>query len=165
MNWGPGEAGWGFSRPGGPAAVAPHQDASFLYTEPLGRVLGLWIALEDAMLENGCLWFIPGSHTGEATCLSLVTCPHPPRVYTCVLDSVGLFATPWTVAHQAPLSMGFFRQEYWSRLPLPTPGDLPNPGIEPVSPASPALAGGFFTTEPSGKPPAPMEEGPGKKRG
>ncbi|XP_039717461.1 phytanoyl-CoA dioxygenase domain-containing protein 1 isoform X3 [Pteropus medius] len=43
--------------------VSPHQDASFLYTEPLGRVLGLWIALEDATLENGCLWFIPGSHT------------------------------------------------------------------------------------------------------
>ncbi|XP_064346671.1 phytanoyl-CoA dioxygenase domain-containing protein 1 isoform X4 [Camelus dromedarius] len=42
----------------------PHQDASFLYTEPLGRVLGVWIALEDATLENGCLWFIPGSHTG-----------------------------------------------------------------------------------------------------
>ncbi|XP_049751567.1 phytanoyl-CoA dioxygenase domain-containing protein 1 isoform X9 [Elephas maximus indicus] len=43
--------------------VTPHQDASFLYTEPLGRVLGMWIALEDATLENGCLWFIPGSHT------------------------------------------------------------------------------------------------------
>ncbi|OWK10009.1 PHYHD1, partial [Cervus elaphus hippelaphus] len=53
-----------FGGEGGPAAVTPHQDASFLYTEPLGRVLGLWIALEDAMLENGCLWFIPGSHRG-----------------------------------------------------------------------------------------------------
>ena len=53
------------------------------------------------------------------------------------------FATPWTVAHQTPLSMGFPRQEYWSGLPWPPPGDLPNPGIEP---ASPALAGGFFTT-------------------
>ena len=49
--------------------------------------------------------------------------------------------TPWTVAHKAPLSMGFPRQEYWSRLPFPTTGDLPDPGIEP---ASPALAGGFF---------------------
>ena len=63
-----------------------------------------------------------------------------------------LFATPWTVAHQAPLSIGFFRQEYWSRLLFPTPGDLPNPEIEHVSPASPALACGFFTTEPPGKP-------------
>lgn len=46
-----------------PCAVTPHQDASFLHTEPLGRLLGVWIALEDATLENGCLWFIPGSHT------------------------------------------------------------------------------------------------------
>ena len=51
-----------------------------------------------------------------------------------------------TVAHQAPLSMGFSRQEYWSGLPCPSPGDLPDPGIEPVSLTSPALAGGFFTT-------------------
>ena len=53
--------------------------------------------------------------------------------------------TPWAVAHQAPLSMGFPRQAYWSGLPFPSPGDLPDPGIEPMSPASPALAGGFFT--------------------
>lgn len=45
--------------------MTPHQDATFLYTEPLGRVLGLWIALEDATVNNGCLWFIPGSHNGE----------------------------------------------------------------------------------------------------
>ena len=53
---------------------------------------------------------------------------------------------PWTVAGQAPLSMGFSRQEYWIGLPFPTPGDLPDPGIEPISLMSPALAGGFFTT-------------------
>ena len=58
---------------------------------------------------------------------------------------VRLFATPWTVARQAPLSLGCSRQEYWSGLPCPPPGDLPNPGIEPVSLMSPALAGGFFT--------------------
>ena len=52
----------------------------------------------------------------------------------------------WTVAHQAPLSMGFFRQEYWSGLPFPSPGDLPDPGMEPTSLMSPALADGFFTT-------------------
>ena len=51
------------------------------------------------------------------------------------LSRVWLFATPWTVAYQAPQSMGFFRQEYWSGLPFPSPGDLPNPGIEPWSPA------------------------------
>ena len=59
---------------------------------------------------------------------------------------VQLFAAPWTIAHQAPLSMGFSRQESWSKVPLPTPVHLPNPGIEPVSLASPALAGRFFTT-------------------
>ncbi|XP_020730415.2 phytanoyl-CoA dioxygenase domain-containing protein 1 isoform X2 [Odocoileus virginianus] len=53
-----------FKQPHFGGEVTPHQDASFLYTEPLGRVLGLWIALEDAVLENGCLWFIPGSHRG-----------------------------------------------------------------------------------------------------
>ena len=60
--------------------------------------------------------------------------------------------TPWAVAHQAPLSMGFSRQEYWSGLQFPTPGDLPNPGIKPMSLASPALAGECFTTAPLGKP-------------
>ena len=56
-----------------------------------------------------------------------------------------LFVTLWTVARQASLPMGFSRQEYWSELPFPSPGDLPHPGIEPRSPTS-ALAGGFFTT-------------------
>ena len=56
-----------------------------------------------------------------------------------------LFVTLWAVAHQAPLSMGFSRQEYWSGLPCPSPGDLPNLGTEPASLTSPALAGRFFT--------------------
>ena len=60
------------------------------------------------------------------------------------LSHVWLFATPWTVAHHAPLSMGFSRQEYWSGLPCPPPGDLPDPGIKPTSFMSSALAGGFF---------------------
>ena len=72
------------------------------------------------------------------------------KSYTCVcvksLSHVQLFVTLWTVAHQAPLSIGFFRQEYWSGLPWPPPGDLPNPGIEPTSPVALALAGRFFTT-------------------
>ena len=57
-----------------------------------------------------------------------------------------LFATLWTIANQAPLSMGFSRQEYWSGLPCSPPGYLPNPGTKPASFMSPALAGGFFTT-------------------
>ena len=62
-----------------------------------------------------------------------------------------LYLTPKTVAWQAPLSMEFSRQEYWSGALFPTPGDLPNPGIEPTSPVSPALPGRFFTLPP-GKP-------------
>ena len=64
------------------------------------------------------------------------------------LSRVRLFATPWTVAHQAPPSMGFSRQEYWSGLPFPSPGDLPNPGIQPGSPASQADT---LPSEPPGK--------------
>ena len=59
---------------------------------------------------------------------------------------VQLFATPWTIARQASLSMGFPRQEYWSELPFPPPGDLPDPGICLVSLSFPELADGFFTT-------------------
>ena len=59
----------------------------------------------------------------------------------CVPSHPKFFVTPWTVAHQAPLPMGFSRQESWSGLSLPPPEDLPDPGIKPTSPASPALAG------------------------
>ena len=61
------------------------------------------------------------------------------------LNHVQLFAALWIVACQAPLSMGFSRQEYWSVLPCPPPGDLPDPGIKPASLMSPVLAGRFFT--------------------
>ena len=66
-----------------------------------------------------------------------------------LLSHVRLFVTARTVALQAPLSLGFSRQEYWSGLPCPPPGDLPDPGIEPKSLMSPALSGGFFTTSPT----------------
>ena len=69
-----------------------------------------------------------------------------------MLSRVQLFATLWTVARQAPLFMGFSRQEYWSGLPFPSPGDLPNPWIELVCPVSPAFISRFFTTEPLVKP-------------
>ena len=68
------------------------------------------------------------------------------------LSYVSLFATLWTIAHQAPLSMGFHRQEYWSELLFPSPRDLLDPAIEL---ASPALAGGFFPTEPIWEAPHP----------
>ena len=69
-----------------------------------------------------------------------------------LLSRVRLLVIPWTVAYQDPPSMEFSRQEFWSGLPFPSPGDVPDPGTEPVSPASPAVAGKFFTTETHGKP-------------
>ena len=68
------------------------------------------------------------------------------KVKVLAAQSPRLFATLWTVAPEAPLSMGFSRQEYWIRLPCPAPGDLPNPGNKPTSLTSLALADGFFTT-------------------
>ena len=68
------------------------------------------------------------------------------------LSCVGVFATPQTEAHKAPLSMEFSRQGYWSGLPFSPPGDLPNPGIKTTPLVSSALAGRFFTPEPPGKP-------------
>ena len=77
--------------------------------------------------------------------LSSIPDAGPKTLASCtVLSRVQLFTT-WTVAHQAPLSMGFSRREYWSGLPCPPPGDLPDPGIEVASLEFPALAGGFFT--------------------
>ena len=81
----------------------------------------------------------------QRACLTIYQVPVYLCMSTCVCHSVITnSATPWTVAHQGPLSVGFPRQEYWCGLPFPSPGDLPNPGIEPVSPA---WEGGFFTAE------------------
>ena len=84
----------------------------------LSALLRLWLETSDLFLMCGML-----SH----------------------FSRVQLFVTSWTIACQAPLPMGFFRQEYWSGLPYPPPGDLPNLGIEPASLKSPALADRFFT--------------------
>ena len=75
-------------------------------------------------------------------------------IHVCLITSVlsDSFLTLWTVAHQAPLSMGFSRQEYWSGLPFPSPGNLPNPGMEPVSPVTSALQTDSLPAEPLGKP-------------
>ena len=91
--------------------------------------------------------------------LSLCThsrrCACPDSLSVCVLSRSGVsdFLRPqWIITRQAPLSMGFPRQEYWNGLPFPPPEDLPDPGMEPTSPASPASAGGFSTTEAPGRP-------------
>ena len=91
---------------------------------------------------------MPQSHL--QTDILYIKCTNTKLVVThvCVLSWVRLFVTPWTVI---PPSMGFSRQEYWSGLPFPIPGDFLEPGIEPMSPVSPALAGGFVATEPPGK--------------
>ena len=99
-----------------------------------------WSGRRDKAEGEHSVWLVRGCTFGF---LGVFVC-------TCVQ----LFATPWTVARQAPLSVGFSSQEYWSGLLFPPPGDLPDPGIEPVSLVSPALAGRFFTTEPPGKPTA-----------
>ena len=85
------------------------------------------------------------THTHTHTCPAIVPC----LLLFQSLSHVGLFATPQTVACQAPLFMGFSRQEYWSGVPFPSPGDLPDPRIEPMSSA---LSGRFFSSEPPGKP-------------
>ena len=79
-------------------------------------------------------------------CAKVLACVH--SYFSCAQLSVTL----WTVAHQVPLSMGLSRYEYWSGLPCPPPGDLPNPEIKPVSLTSPALTDGFLTTNAPGKP-------------
>ena len=86
------------------------------------------------------LWEDRHGRTWETCCVCICVCLRAQP-----LSHVQLFET---VAHQAPLSMEISRQEYWSGLPCPPSGDFPDPGIEPTSPASPALAGKFFTTEP-----------------
>ena len=86
---------------------------------------------------GGCGWM--GGHVCTCMCVR-------------VLSHVGFFVTPWIVAHQAPLSMWFPKQECWNGLPFPTPEDLPNTGTELESLESPSLAGRVFTTELPGKP-------------
>ena len=85
------------------------------------------------------LWYVCNNDTCVCVCV-------------CTLSHVQLFVTPWVVACHAPLPMELSRQEYWSELPFPPPGDLPNPGTELVLHASPTQAGKFFTAEPPGKP-------------
>ena len=110
---------------------------------------------------------LPGRHASGRIISARCQCVDPWDVCVCVcvctrtrtcmhaqsLSCVWRFATAWMVVFQAPPSIRFCRQEYWSGLPFPSL-DLPDPGIEPMSSASPALAGRFFTTAPPGKPPS-----------
>ena len=105
-------------------------------------VMELWEEQDELGDRDGCMW------TDVCITASCKTAGENLRYGTGHVGSFGhvwLFATPGTVARQAPLSVKFSRQEYWSGLPVPSPGDLPNPGIEPASLPSLALAGGLFT--------------------
>ena len=91
-----------------------------------------------ATLYSKDLMHSPYIHTHVFTCMHACILSH--------FSPVQVFVTLWTIALQAPLSVGFSRQEYWSRLPCPPPGDLPDPGIKPKCLTPPALVGGFFTS-------------------
>ena len=111
-------------------------------------------SLEGKLWQRSLLGYGPSCHkelgmteaSEQAHTQANIACEHDQ-----LLSFIWLFVTSWTVAYQAPLSMGFSRQEYWRGLPCPPPGDLPDPRIKPVSLAFPALAGRFFTTEPPAK--------------
>ena len=104
------------------------------------HILSFWEGQSEWYTLETSICFIPS--------VSITHCAL--RTGMLYLSTVLLFATLWIVARQAPLSMGFSRQEHWSGWPFPSPGDLPNPGIKPVSPLSLALACGFFASEPPG---------------
>ena len=95
------------------------------------------------------------SHSRHDWTINIFTLSHYYIYYAVVfqwLNRVWPFVAPWTLAFQALLSMGFSRREYWCGMPFPSLGNLPYPGVEPGLPVSPALAGGFLTTEPPRKP-------------
>ena len=103
---------------------------------------------------SSCRWYSSLDPIENFSCLDVEVVDSTVYKISCCYLVAKLYltlATPWTVAHQAPLSMGFLRQEYCSGLPFPSPRDLPNPEIQPVFPVSPALLGRFFTTEPPGQ--------------
>ena len=107
--------------------------------------VGCYFLLQDIFLAQGL-------NLGLLHCRQTLYHLRHLDIYCIVLSSVmSGFETPWTAACQAPLSMGFSRQDSWSGVSFPPPGDLPDPGIELMSPESPALAGRFFIIVPPGK--------------
>ena len=113
-------------------------------------LLSLW-------LRNSQKLLIPAPCELPEAMETLSCSPQKVKRKCSLLSPVQLFETPWTVAHQSPLSMGFSRQEYWSGLPFPSSGDLPNPGIEP---RSPAFSSKFFTIWASREAPCSLQNWP-----
>ena len=133
-------------------SVAKDHLISYAYiTKPPWNPKGLdsknfWVGEHEEIWGE---WSASGGHRHSASLLPtyLPYASLPPGC-VCVLSQFWLFATPWTVAHQASLTMEFSKQEYWRGLAFSTPGNLPNPGIAPMSIVSSALADGFITTAP-----------------
>ena len=118
-----------------PDLQSPIQLAS-LWVTPVGFIVFVW------GWKELIFFFFLATTCHSCSVWDLVPCV---CMGTKSLSHVWLFATPWTAARQAPLSMEFSRQDYWSGVPFPPPGDLPDPGIKPASLTSPALAGEFLT--------------------
>ena len=112
-----------------------------------------YLGIPRGLQQGHTLWGSDQRHRGETSgrwrAIWWVLCV---LLHARVLSHVWLCATPQSGARQAPLSLGFSRQEYWSGLPFHPPGDLPSWGTQPMSPGLPGLAGRFFTTVPPGKP-------------
>ena len=138
---------WGLPR-WGLKSVSPALAGGFFTTEPPGKPLQV---LSCLIFKTRTLNNLPKNYqlvcrqAQIQTQINLILKPYKVKVKVKSLSRVQLFATPWTVAHQAPPSMGFSRQEYWSGLPFPSPGDL-------LEPRSPALQADTLTSEPPGKP-------------
>ena len=128
--------------------MSPALAGGFFTTEPPGKPLQV---LSCLIFKTRTLNNLPKNYqlvcrqAQIQTQINLILKPYKVKVKVKSLSRVQLFATPWTVAHQAPPSMGFSRQEYWSGLPFPSPGDL-------LEPRSPALQADTLTSEPPGKP-------------
>ena len=134
--------------------IMPLQTVTYKYLSPilLGRYLGMeWLdhviilgfftEKYQIIFYNGCTILY-----SQQQCMRIIQLLYNRIQFSSVAQSCLTLCNPWTVAQQAPLFMGFSREEYWNGLPFLPPGNLPNPGIKLVSPVSPALAGGFFTT-------------------
>ena len=121
---------------------------SFFHGISQARILE-WVSIS---FSRGSSWPKDRTHVSCVSCNGRWFLYQLNHQGSCMLNRfirVQIFATLWTIACQAPLSIGFSRQEYWSELQCPPPGDLPDPGIESTSLVSPALAGGFVTTSPT----------------
>ena len=123
------------------AGTCAHMKCRYIWHSITKKLTDRLVEFSRSLEERvhcGLQWYVCMCVGGWLCITSLLSCV---CVHTCVHVHARLFVTPWTVVCQAPLSMEFSKQKYWSGLSFPTPRDLPDPGIKPTSPASPELAG------------------------